>query len=123
MSHIVSIDTQVRDSVAISLACERLQLPPPRQGTFELFGGQASGWSVQLSGWRFPLVAQTETGTLRYDNYQGQWGSQKELDGFLQAYAVEKAKLEARRKGFAVSEQALADGSIKLTIQVAGGAA
>mgnify|MGYP000116638266 CR=1 FL=1 len=35
----------------------------------------------------------------------------------------EKAKIEARKKGHTVSEQTLADGSIKLTIQVAGGAA
>ena len=34
--------------------------------------------------------------------------------------AVEKAKLEARRKGHTVFEQPLSDGSIKLTIQVGG---
>ena len=47
----------------------------------------------------------------------------KELDRFLQSYAVEKATLEARRRGHSISEQPLADGSIKLTIRVAGGAA
>ena len=51
------------------------------------------------------------------------WGNQKELDKLMQTYSVEKAKLEARRKGHVASEQLLADGSIKLTIQVAGGAA
>jgi hypothetical protein len=37
---------------------------------------------------------------------------------FLEVYSavVEKAKLEARKRGCAVSEQALADGSIKLQI-------
>jgi hypothetical protein len=35
--------------------------------------------------------------------------------------AVEKAKIEARKRGHSVFEQPLADGSIKLTIQVAGG--
>ena len=35
-------------------------------------------------------------------------------------YAVEKAKLEARKQGHAVSEQALQDGSIKLQIIEAG---
>ena len=47
---------------------------------------------------------------------------QQELDRFLQAYAVERAKSEARRQGHSVTEQPLADGSIKLTIQLAGGA-
>ena len=47
----------------------------------------------------------------------------KELDHFLQAYAAERAKIEARKKGYSVTEQSLQDGSIKLTIQVTGGAA
>ena len=51
------------------------------------------------------------------------WGNPQQLDGFLQIYAVEKTKLEARKRGHSVTEQALADGSIKLTVQVAGGAA
>ena len=37
--------------------------------------------------------------------------------------AVEKARIEARKRGHTVTEQSLADGSIKLTIQVTGGAA
>jgi len=41
----------------------------------------------------------------------------------LQAYAVEKSRLEAHRRGHSVTEQPLADGSIRLTIQVSGGAA
>ena len=46
------------------------------------------------------------------------WGEQKELDRLMQAYAVEKAKLECRRQGNAVSETALGNGSIKLQILV-----
>ena len=51
------------------------------------------------------------------------WGEQARLDAFLQSYAVEKAKIEARKKGHTVTEQSLTDGSIKLTIKVNGGAA
>ena len=36
--------------------------------------------------------------------------------------AFEKARIEARRKGYTVTEQPLHDGSVKLTIQVTGGA-
>jgi len=35
----------------------------------------------------------------------------------LQAYAVEAAKLEARKKGYSFSEQQLQDGSIRLEIR------
>jgi hypothetical protein len=53
---------------------------------------------------------------VRYDNYGGRWGEQAQLDRFLQTYAVEKVKLEARKKGYQVTEQALADGAIKLQV-------
>jgi len=48
------------------------------------------------------------------------WGEQHELDRFVQGYAVEKAKIEARKKGHSVSEQKLEDGSIKVVLQVGG---
>jgi hypothetical protein len=41
----------------------------------------------------------------------------------LQADAVEAPKIEVRKRGHSVTERELADGSIKLTIQVAGDAA
>ena len=62
------------------------------------------------------------SGQVRYDNFNGMWGDQAELDRFIQMYAVEKARLEARMRGHQVTEQALADGSIRLTIRVGGGA-
>jgi hypothetical protein len=120
VSHIVEVKTEVRDANAVGAACRRLRLPQPVQGTTELFSGKATGLAVQLPDWRYPVVCDLGTGQLRFDNYGGRWGDQKQLDGFLQAYAVEKAKVEARRKGHSVTEQPLADGSIKLTINVGG---
>ena len=123
MSHIVTITTEVRDRAAVRRACKRLQLAPPVAGKHRLYGGQVDGLAVQLPDWRYPVVCQLNTGKLHYDNYQGHWGERKCLDAFLQAYTVEKAKLEARRRGHGVAEQPLADGSIKLVVQVNGGAA
>jgi hypothetical protein len=123
LSHIVTIQTQVRDPAAVITACQRLDLPPPSHRVVHLFNDAAEGLAVELPGWHYPVVCDTASGGLKFDNYGGAWGDQKELDRFLQAYACEKAKLEARRQGHSVTEQSLADGSIKLTIQVAGGAA
>ena len=86
----------------------------------KLFSETVSGLAVRLKEWRYPVVIETDSGTTRFDNYQGRWGDPKRLDEFLQAYAVEKAKIEARRQGYSVSEQPLNDGSIKLTVQVGG---
>jgi hypothetical protein len=102
---------------------QRLGLPPPVRRTVELFSGSAEGLAVELPGWHYPLVCDTASGTLKFDDYGGAWGDQKELNRFLQMYACEMAKIEARRHGHMVTEQPLADGSIKLTIQVSGGAA
>ena len=122
MSHIVTIQTEIRDPAALAAACRRLGLDPPEEGTARLFTSEASGLIVHLPGWRYPAVIDTQARQIHYDTYGGQWGEQAELDRLMQAYAVEKAKLEARRAGHTVTEQALADGSIKLTIQTGGAA-
>jgi hypothetical protein len=122
MSHIVEVKTEVRDAAAVHSACRRLKLEPPVRGTTRLFSGEASGLIVKLPGWRYPAVFDTASGQARYDNYEGRWGEQVQLDHFLQAYAVEKAKLEARKKGHTVTEQRVTGGAIKLTVQVGGAA-
>jgi hypothetical protein len=43
-------------------------------------------------------------GQVKFDNFQGRWGEQKHLDQFLQAYAVEKCRLEARKKRHLATE-------------------
>ena len=120
MSHIVTIQTDIRDAAAIRAACNRLRLPEPIFGKSRLFSGSKTGWAVRLPDWRYPVVCDVNTGRIDFDRYGGRWGEQAQLDRFLQAYAVEKAKIEARKKGHAVTEQPLANGSIKVTIQVGG---
>ena len=118
MSHIVTIKTEVRDPAAIAAACRRMGLagarPWHRQGAD--VAPKLTGLIVQLPGWDYPAVIDTQTGDVRYDNFSGSWGEQSHLDRFMQLYAVEKAKIEARGKGYQVSEQALQDGSVKLQI-------
>ena len=122
MSHIVEIKTEVRDEAAVTAACSRLHLPRPTRGTFQLYTSTETGLGIELPQWKYPVVANTDTGELRYDNYAGRWGSQESLDQLLQMYAVEKAKIEARKKGHTVTEQRLDGGSIKLTVNVGGAA-
>jgi hypothetical protein len=117
MSHIVTIQTRVHDAAAVAEACRRLQLAKPVQGTANLFSGDATGLIVKLPGWEYPAVIDTTSGVVQYDNYGGAWGRDEEMHRFLQAYAVEKTRLEARKKGYAVSEQQLQDGSIRLQLR------
>jgi hypothetical protein len=122
LSHIVTVKSEVRDAAAVKAACQRLGLADPVQGKTKLFSGEVEGLAVKLPDWVYPVVCDTASGQIKFDNFGGRWGDQKHLDRFIQAYAAEKVKIESRRKGHVVTESQLADGSIKLTIQVGGAA-
>ena len=122
MSHIVTIQVEVRDLEAIQSAARRLNLKEPVHGRAEIFQTQVEGVLVELPDWIYPVVCILDTGELKYDNFNEQWGDQKHLDQFVQTYCIEKATLEARRKGYSVVEQPLADGSVKLTVNMGGAA-
>jgi hypothetical protein len=123
MSHVVTIKTQVRDATAVAAACKRLGLPAPVHKTVKLFSDTKTGLTVQLPKWKYPLVCDVNSGAVHFDNYGGAWGDQSQLDAFMQAYSVEKARLEARKQGHRVTEEALPSGEIKLTIHVQEGGA
>lgn len=121
MSHVVIVKTEVRDPESIAAACRRRSLPAPVKARHQLYQTAVVGWSVQLPDWRYPVVCQADTGKLYFDDFNGRWGDRRHLNAFLQAYAVERATLEARHQGHAVIEQVLPDGFIKLTVTVGGG--
>ena len=114
------METQIRDVNALRQACNYLQLEPPIQGTYELYNSTEIGWGVQLCDWKYPVVFKVEASEAAFDNYEGRWGNPQRLEELIQRYAVEKTKIEARRQGHSVTEQSLADGSVKLTVSVGG---
>ena len=120
MSHIVCISVEVKDLEAVKSACRRLELKEPVHGKAEIFQTEVEGVLVELPEWIYPVVCNLETGEVKYDTYNGNWGDEKHLHRFVQMYGVEKATLEARRKGYSVVEQLLTDGSVKLTVNFGG---
>ncbi len=120
MSHIVVVQVEIKDLEAIKSAARRLRLKEPVQGRAVLFETEVEGVLIELPDWLYPVVCVLDTGELKYDNFGGAWGDEKHLHRFVQMYGVEKATLEARRKGFSVVEQPLGDGSVKLTVNVGG---
>ena len=120
MSHIVQVQTEVRDPAAVHAACRRLGQSEPAMGTAQLYSGQAEGLLVRLPDWLYPVVIDTASGAIRYDNYSGVWGDEQHLHRFVQAYVVERSRIEARKKSYATTEQSLADGSIMVEIEVGG---
>ena len=49
MSHIVQIQTQVRDPLAVYAACRRLGLETPVQKTVQLFSSETAGLAVEAA--------------------------------------------------------------------------
>jgi hypothetical protein len=76
VSHIVTIVARVSDAVAIRAACQRLGLPAPVQGKTQLFSGEVEGLAVQLRDWVYPIICDTASGQVKYDNFQGRWKAQ-----------------------------------------------
>ena len=52
--------------------------------------------------------------------FTGVWGDEHHHHRFVQAYDVERSRIEARKKSYATTEQSLADGSIMVEIEVGG---
>lgn len=88
-------------------------------GTHKLYGGSVKGVGILLKNWNYPVIVNTETGEVSYDNFGGSWGDQDEIDGLVQGYCVERTKMEAMAKNFQMAqEETLDDGSIELTYRV-----
>ncbi len=103
MSHTMNIDIEIRDYGALLSACERLGVKVEERGST----GYAlpSRWGLAY----FSPVGSTPwwsrpDGTVAYDNYNGQWGRMSELNKLRAYYGLEKAKVEAHRKGYRVHE-------------------
>ena len=61
----------MRSEAAVQSACRRLDLPPAQHGTFDLYNSTAVGLGIELSDWRYPVVADLQTGDLKIDNFDG----------------------------------------------------
>ncbi|MCH8148979.1 MAG: hypothetical protein IH987_13535 [Planctomycetes bacterium] len=116
MSHTATVEVEIKDRTAFVKACTRLGVEFSLNDTVTLYdGSEITGMTVRLKGWSYPVVF--KDGKAHYDNYEGAWGEQSELDKFRQVYATEAAKRKARLQGFRVSERTLKDGTIRLVCQ------
>lgn len=122
MSHTVKLKSQLTCLESIKRACDRMgNVKLQGKGKTSFYSEKdISGLKIKLDGWKYPIVINTETGDIAFDNYGGRWGKQTELDKFKQAYGVEKAKLEGTRCNYEVTEEQLSTGEIKVTLNVGG---
>lgn len=117
MSHTSEVATKIKDLNAIKSACKEMGLAEPKTETVQLYDGKTyTGVTVRLPGWRYPVVIDTKSGQLHFDNYNGKWGKQAELNRLSQLYGVAKATIIARSKGYQIQRSVLSNGTIRLSV-------
>jgi hypothetical protein len=102
MSHTMNIQLELHDKDALLAACQRLGLQVT-EGRHKLYSSTEEGLGVFLPGWKYPVVIKQD-GSVAYDDYNGRWGNINELNKLKAYYGLEKAKAEARKKGYSVYE-------------------
>ena len=115
MSHTLNIKTEIHDKDALYLACTRLGLKR-EHGEHRLYSTMETGTAVFLPGWQFPAVIRDD-GTIAMDIYNGAWGNIEELNKLTAYYGIEKAKLEAWKQGYSVTE-GYNDETQELTLEI-----
>ena len=112
MSHISKIELEVKDLMVLRQACNRLSLEfAENQTTFKWFGREAvqCDHAIRVPGADYEIGIVRRNGGYELECDFFDPGVERAIGkngGFLkQAYAVEKVKLEARRKGYHVIEQ------------------
>ena len=111
MSHISKIELEVKDLAILKMACDRLGLEF-MQGKTEFRWYRSSAkcdHAIRVPGTDYEIGVQTVDGKyeLQCDYYDPNIGKAIGQKGGLlkQAYAVEKTRSEARRKGYTVIEK------------------
>jgi len=124
MSHISKIELEVRDLGVLAQACARLGLELQRdRTTFKWYGQQGTcDHRIRVPGTDYQVGVRARDGRyeLVCDFFDRSLAKALGPNGGLlkQAYAVEKTRLEARRKGYSVLEQPTETG-LRLRIRVA----
>jgi hypothetical protein len=125
MSHTVVFATDIKNVEAIEVTCTRLKLSKPRPvEKYRMRSGkEVCGQSINLPGWRKPVVIDTTTGKVEFDNWSdydenhprvrsgekqvgdnGRWGDIAELNRFVSECVGTQFMLKASQEQHRVQE-------------------
>jgi hypothetical protein len=122
MSHFTTIKTQIKDIAALHSACTELGLSLQQNANARGYAGavRQGDYVIELKGSYDIAVNQQPDHTygLTTDWWDGHVEKEvgREYSKLLQLYAVHKASIEARKKGFSILRRPQKDGSIKLLL-------
>jgi len=125
MSHITTLEIEIRDLTALRAACARLGLVfAENQKTYRHYYGVGNCvHAVSSSKFQYEIgVIEEKNGTykLAYDGWKS-GGIEavlgKDLGKLKQAYAAEATKIAARRRGFSIIEKLDGEGNIQILLR------
>ena len=118
MSHIVTVETMLKNPASISKACKRLKWKCVEKGVGVFYNGSSeSGCVVNPTDWKYPIVIKKD-GVVDVDTYNGSLGDINDLSRLKQYYALEETKTTLSTQGLYGYEEEHEDGSITLTPEV-----
>jgi hypothetical protein len=118
MSHIASVKTKVKDLQALEAVCRELNIRAEvKTQQVSMYSGEIqAAATLRLPGWTYPVVIQAD-GSVKYDNYNGRWGKQDQLNRVLRRYSERITAQQARRMGLSVRRHEQPDGSVVLRLR------
>lgn len=128
MSHLTTIDIEVKDLNALATACQSLGLVLRRdQKTFRTYAGARTSCEAAIvdtknaRAYEIGVVRTNDRLVLQYDGWNNGDGMQdivgNNCSRLVQEYARAVTLRTARQQGMRVSETRMADGSIRLKLQ------
>ena len=120
MSHIATVDVQIKDLKCLKKVCEKMNVPvkiaPEGQTLTEnMYGSQrATGHaSFKPKTFTYPVVVDKDEGTARFDTFPR--GRIEEFYKVQQEYSAALSTKELISRGYTVQRTQKQDGSIELT--------
>lgn len=123
MSHTATVQTQVRRPKMIQKAAKALgfscSVGQFRQQFFQS-KAESGDVAVTLPGWKYPVLFDTKTGEVKYDNYNGMWGDLQPLEKLMQEYALQVAEEEAQEftlQGWTMQRVVQPNGDVQIVLE------
>jgi hypothetical protein len=117
MSHRTEVDAEFLDKDMVKKTCEELGVEFIDEKKVKLFEGTfPCEYSIRLKGWSYAVGIQ-ENGKALFDNYNGGWGDEKDLDSFRQRYTENVTLHHAAQAGYRVLHREMNNGTLRIEIQ------
>lgn len=121
MSHIITAELEItkENLPLLEKAVETVGGEWLGKGTSTLYRESVSGYRFTLPDWRYPgvVVFNGNSGSLKYDNYNGLWGKQEHMDSVVQTFVKNVVTAAAKRHGYRETATRMnAEGQMEVTL-------